>query len=191
MSLFKESTYERAKVIAEGFPVFQENLYEAQVFDIKVVEMQDTDWTSGHPVKTDKMIDSVEVTLKLLKTVDGELPKMLDGNETQKDLIKFWFDPLKLGFNKKTKEPTKGRQFLTAIQSLDGNAELTLEDLEKQIETAEFSGQKVKCFLTVITKEDGSKKNALSRFTSIGKKMDIEPRTVEETLANVDQKKKK
>jgi hypothetical protein len=189
MSIFKQETIAKAKEIAAGYPIFAENLYDVQVFDVKVVEVNETVWNGSHPTKTDKMVDQVEVTLKLLKTVDGNLPTLVDGKETDKDLIKFWFDPLKLGFNGKTKEPTKARKFLCAVQGLADNAPLSLDMLDKWIEDTELCGKNLKCFITVTVKEDGTKKNVLSRFTATGKKMDIEPKTAEEVVADVKKKK--
>lgn len=168
MPLFATDTYERAKESGEAFIPYQENTYNAEVMEVKVVQTQGTNWDSGSPVRTDEMVDQVEITFTLIAPVDGDKILDMNGDEAKYYTMKFWFDPTRLGTSKRG--PSKARQFLCALMGWDIGAVLNLEILEKLITGNELKDKPIKLYISLETGKDGVKRNKIERFVSVTEK---------------------
>jgi len=163
--LFKDTTYEAAENIGKEFTPFAENMYLAEIVEIKVTEVQDTDWSGGAPVRTEEMVDQVEVTFLLESPIDGDKVLNCNGEESNFYTTKFWFSPIKLGTSQRG--PSRARQFLCAVMGWDITAELSLSILEDLITAKKLEGKKIKLYLSLEERKDGSKKNKIERFLPV------------------------
>lgn len=162
MSLFSQDTLTRAAEQQKFFVPFAENMYNVVINDVKVVQVKGTNWDNGKPVRTEELVDNVEVTFIILSPADGTEVKDVNGDKANTNGIKFWFDPVKLGISKKG--PSKARQFLCAAMALDINSELNLSMLENWIVNKELKDKELKCYISAITRDDGTSSNKIERF---------------------------
>lgn len=165
MPLFKKTTYDAAAEMGKPFTPFASNMYESEIVEVKITETQGTNWDTGFPVKTDEMVDQVEVTFLLLKPVDGDKLLTVNGDESEFMNIKFWMDPIKLGVGKKG--PTRGRQFLVAALNLKPDVELNLAALEKIIVEKQLMNKLIKLILSAETGKDGLVRNRIEKFLPV------------------------
>ena len=145
--LFKESTIAGEKQFGEINP-FQANVYNATVMDVEVVEVDETNWDSGHPVKNpDVKVDNVKISLHIDSAVDGSPLVGPDGKDTTFAFLSFWFDPTRTGISKKG--PSKARVLLTTLMDWDLKAKINLAVLEDLIVNKKLVGKQIRCNVSV------------------------------------------
>lgn len=127
---------------------FQKDMYVAELTDIRM--------SKGKAYMSEEEIDQVEVTLNLLKTIEGGAVMNADGEPVEKTFVRLWFSPEAVGYNKKTGEPNRLRAFLTALCDVPTEAPLTVNEND-------LLGKKLKVMCDV-TAKDGVRKNKFSGF---------------------------
>lgn len=175
MGLFSSDTYKKAEemVNASAFTPFAENMYIVSIQDLEVMQVQDTDWSSGAPVRTEDMVDQVQVTFHIEKPIDGDTVQDIDGDTVQFMTTRFWFDPKKTGMS--SRGPSRARQFLIAALDIK-DADMPespmerLEMLEKLITEKTLIGKQLKLYITVTERKDGTKRNKIERFVPLSAK---------------------
>ena len=158
MSLFKPETIQAEKSFNTINP-FAANLYNATVTEANVVEVDETDWSMGHPIKNpDVKVDNVQVVMSIDSTVDGTPVIGMDGKDPTFNTLSFWFNPTATGISKKG--PSKARSFLCMIMGWDIKEKINLAVLEDLIVNKKLVGKPVR--LTVEVNENG--KNKIANF---------------------------
>ena len=147
MALFKQSTVDAEKKF-DAINAFKADVYNASVVAVEVVEVDDTNWDSGHPVKNpDIKVDNVRVTLDIESTVDGSPIIGVDGNPPTFTSLSFWFDPTRTGMSKKG--PSKARVLITTLMDWDIKEKINLMVLEDLISNGKLIEKKIRCAVSV------------------------------------------
>ena len=161
MGLFKAETYQLEKEKNDINP-FAPNVYNCTVQEVKVVEVNGTDWSSGNPVKTDKKVDNIKVFLTVDSCVDGSPVIGMNGHPTTFNTVISWIDPLKTGITKKG--ATKARVFLTTLMDWPLDQEINTSILEDLIVNNKMIGRTIRATIGIVEKEDGSKNNKIENI---------------------------
>jgi len=133
------------------FVPLTENLY--------VLEVQDAISEMGTTYDGKGEQEQIVITFKVLKPLDGGDLIDIEGNYPTSDTMKVWCNPAAVGFNRKTNQPHKTRQVLTAILGVPVESPIEIEGWDDLI------GKKVKAYISLTTRPDGSKGNKLDKFS--------------------------
>jgi len=133
-----------------AYPVFADNIYIAELTDIKMVQRP------GY--QTEELETQIEANFRLLKDSDGGEVVYDDGTFADRTFFKAWFGVNRTGYNKKTGMAVPLRQFMTAIQGLPPTAAFSAPNPEKIL------GKKVKLVVEVGHKQNGDKKNVVNKY---------------------------
>jgi len=130
----------------------KENLYLLEVHDVK---------NEFRPSYRDPNVeeDTLIVTFKVLKGVDGTDVEDINGEYPASNLLSAWLNLAMVGFNKKTNQAHKTRQVLTALMGVPVESAIEIKSFDELI------GKKCKAYVELTTRPDGSQGNKLSKFS--------------------------
>lgn len=142
-------------------PPIAEGQFNIEVFDYGMVEEDETDWTSGVPIKTGGKVKRLKVVFKLVSRTDGAEILDVNGQPPKSNLRSKKLDLNKIAYSRggKTKgQPHDARVVLTALFGLP-----TVSAIPKFDENT-LIGKTAKCYLELVTKENGEQYNVLGKF---------------------------
>lgn len=142
------------------FVPLEENMYNVQVTEAEWEVVKKKEWRGAGFVELDEEEDRLVVTFKVLDNVEGTPIKTLEGKELTEPTMKMFIVEKDLGWDKKNKCPKDGRALVCALKGLPAEAELEFDEKT-------FIGEKVRCFIEVYPKKDGSFGNKLTKFRPI------------------------
>ena len=127
--------------------------------NLYVLEVQDVKEETGPTYDGKGEQEQVIVTFKVKQPVDGSEMVDIEGQYPKNDLLKVWLNPAAISFNTRTNQPHKARQVLTAIMGVPVESPLEIKSWDDLV------GKKVKAYVSVTTKPDGTKSNKLDKFS--------------------------
>lgn len=156
MSVLTTGTMAEEMAKRPQFIPLADNLYVLEVHDVKLEMGQTYDGTGEE--------EKIVITFKVKNTIDGTPLIDIEGNYPKNDLLKTWCNPKSVGFNVKTNQPHKTRQILTAILGIPIESPIEINDWNDLV------GKKVKAYISVTNKTDGTKGNKLDKFSAFESK---------------------
>lgn len=165
MPLFSDKTYEKAheaETKTIGVP-FQENMYLANINEIEhKADADEWDTIGGVWQRTGKTCDKLLFHIILEKPIDGEELLDIKGGTPKYNSITVWVDPTRLGYTKNGAR--EERLLITAAMNWDVDADLNIAILEDLYESKKLINKKLKVYVKVSEKKDGTKINKVSSY---------------------------
>ncbi|HLD92220.1 MAG TPA: hypothetical protein VI795_02355 [Patescibacteria group bacterium] len=158
-----QSEWSKTKKVYNSLP---QDDYLLQVFELKK--------ETRPKYKSQEMEDVVNITLQVVSLKDGTTATDKEGKDATNRKIFFTARPNNFGFKDKGTVPSSTRQFVAYITNQDVFGEITYGDW------ADFEGNKINAEIIEYVGEDGSRKNKVSRFLPMRKK--VAPQTPTDSI---------